>query len=81
MGFFETLEKWENEDGTCFNIFEPTTKELNKILSLNPSYFLVPITKVLQGEYLDYYSQYELKLLKPLNRDNIINLIIKQINN
>ena len=75
--FLEMYEDWINDDGTQFDEWNPTQKEVNKLLSMNPIYFKVIPERIFSSDDLDNYCQFELDFIMEWNRDKKIGDILK----
>lgn len=79
---FELLEGYDDWDD--FKLYNPKEKEFNLLMSHNPIFYLLNykehIIEASENE-LDYFSEYELEILKKENRNNHINnLDIQEFN-
>jgi hypothetical protein len=73
---FEGYEDWILKDGKQFNRWSPGEEEVNKILSLNPTYFKSSPEDIFKSGDLDFYCEYELDFIKEWNRDRKIKEIL-----
>ncbi len=71
MGFLESINDWGS-----FNQFEPGEKELYRLLSYNPNFYLVRYDVFIDKEVRDSICQWEMDIITEWNREQKINEII-----
>lgn len=72
---FEMFEDWDMGGDNRFNEFFPGEKEFEFLMNMKPTFYKV-VFSIIQN-YLDHFSQWELDLCKPYERQNKIDNILK----
>lgn len=75
FGFLETTDDWEHSEGDTFRRFNPRIEEFTYLMNLNPELYTFNYEwSILKGN-LDYFSEYELGIIKQAHRDIILSKI------
>lgn len=77
FGFLETTDDWEHSDGDYFRRFNPGIKEYLYLMNLDPTFYTFNYERTILKGNLDYFSDYELGIIKQIHRDIYLSKLLK----